>query len=429
MRVQSDPRRQNGKTLITRRRFLLGAAGVGAAVAVAAGANAYVSSERERNAIQTLKVPAANVFTNEDCSEGDLASAFALEGEYTLPFGSLVFCTDDDIACCLTATAEASPLVQVETMALSTGKQQTVLDQAVGAGNGFEIYDARATSQGIVWTEADIFAGTWNIYCAALSNGGGMGTARLVDSGDSAVQTPSIGAVGPKCFWTIMPPSDADDATTGTAQLKAASFSSGSADVVWEGRGRMACGLYSASDGVVIAPRHPQSTRYYQLLHVEADSGSVDDSLTLPSGMKPVEIGWGANGFSFCFESIYNYGDGIANLGTYTPARPNSGYVDASWFRFGRTPFAAPAWCGSDWFIVKSTTVVSAIDPATKTYVSFGSVDGATSWGDYLATSGTRDRIVTYATVDKTLSDGTTEQRVDVRVWKPASKAARTADG
>ena len=32
-----------------------------------------------------------------------------------------------------------------------------------------------------------------------------------------------------------------------------------------------------------------------------------------------MECGWGKTGFSFAFDGIYNYGEGIANLGTYLP--------------------------------------------------------------------------------------------------------------
>ena len=58
----------------------------------------------------------------------------------------------------------------------------------------------------------------------------------------------------------------------------------------------------------------------YQLTRIDAQSASVVDSLVLPSSMKPPAAGSGDTGFMFSFEAIYNFGEGIANLGTYIPA-------------------------------------------------------------------------------------------------------------
>ncbi len=40
--------------------------------------------------------------------------------------------------------------------------------------------------------------------------------------------------------------------------------------------------------------------------------------MTLPSSMTPDLASYGRSGFSFGFSSIYNFGGGIANLGTGT---------------------------------------------------------------------------------------------------------------
>ena len=231
---QDQVRESRGKTLITRRRLLLGAGGIGAAAAIGVGVNAALNADSGSSAIETLSVSSGNVFTLDACTEMERESVFELDGTYDLPFGSLVFCNDDSLACCLLATEKASPLVKVATMDLSTGKTTTQLSEAVGSGDGFEIYDARATSSGMVWIEADVFAGTWRIYCASL-NGTTLGSPTMLDSGDSSVQTPGIAAVGSRCFWTIMPPASAQNATKGSAQVKTSTFSQPSERTAYEG--------------------------------------------------------------------------------------------------------------------------------------------------------------------------------------------------
>lgn len=399
---------------MTRRRFLI-AAGVVAAAAVTAGSVAVVSQQQSTPTIDTLAVPSGNVATLSDYSQIDASSAFALQGDYSLPFGTQLWCNDDSMAACLIPTDQASPLSLGAVLDLSTGKYTTVLGQANGQGDGFEIYDIRGTAQGLVWTECNIFENTWRVLCAGLS-GTSLSNARIVDSGDGSTESPSLAAVGPYAYWTVMPPASADNASSATAQLKRATMSGGDAEVVYESTGRMACPLYADNDAVVLAPHHPSSTRYYQLVRIDTQ-GNITDTLTLPSGMQPNEVGYGPNGFSFCFESIYNFGDGIANLGTYSPTAAGSGYNNANWFRFGRTPLAAPASCGNDWFVVKSTQSVCALNFANQQYCTFDLLSGCTNWGDYLSMSGTRNRIVTVAQVDASTAE-TTSQSCHVRVWR-----------
>ena len=72
--------------------------------------------------------------------------------------------------------------------------------------------------------------------------------------------------------------------------------------------------------GVVITPRAATSGTYYQLTRLDAATAQVTDAVVLPSSMRPLEAAYGPTGFSFAFDAIYNYGDGIKNLGTYVPA-------------------------------------------------------------------------------------------------------------
>lgn len=412
--------------MVTRRRFLVGGAAA-AAVAVVGGAAVAASQQSDAPTIQTLSVSTDDVFTIDSCTQVDASSVFKQEGAYSLPYGTLIWSNDDAFAACLLPTDTASPLAQGALLNLATGEYETVLKNANGASDGFEVYDFRATSQGAVWIEANIFENQWRVLAGSLSNGSNLQNARIVDEGDSSIETPAIAAVGSHAYWICQPPSSASDAKSTEAQLKRASFSSGDAEVVYGTAGRMACAPYAASDGVVIAPRHPDSTRYYQLVRVADDSGQATDAITLPSSMKPTEVGWGPNGFSFCFESIYSYGDGIANMGTYARAQAHSqgaSYDGGSWFRFGRTPSAEPAWCGNSWLMLKSTQAVVGVNVDNRTYCTFDVPSGPASWGDYLCTTGVHSRIVTAAQVGKATSeatgqsDSTSDMKCSVRVWK-----------
>ena len=94
----------------------------------------------------------------------------------------------------------------------------------------------------------------------------------------------------------------------------------------------------------------------------------------------------------FSFDAGYQYGGGIASIGTYTPASAvtNGDYSNAPWFRFSRNPTAPPAWCGS-YLMVKSRTQVVGINFDTNDWFAFDVKSGADDYGEYLASTGSRD--------------------------------------
>lgn len=405
---------------ITRRRFLIGAGITAATAAVVGGSVVALEQRRNTSSIGTLSVPTSSVFTLDDCTQIDPSEAFEQVGNFTLPFGSLIWVNDTNVAGCLIPTESASPLVQGALLNLSNGNHTVVLKTAQSAQEGFEVYDLRATESGVVWIEENIFDGQWRLYCAPLSSGFSLGSARLVDEGTNATDIPSLAAVGSSAFWQVAPAVTTKEKSsrTGKTQIKRAAFSTGDAEVIHESNGQPACEIYASDKGIAAAPHHPDSSRYYQIVCFDEQGTRTGDALTLPAGMKPTEVGWGPSGMSFCFESIYNFGDGIANLGTYVPARTSSDYNQVPWFRFGRTPLAAPAWCTDSWLAVKSTQSVCAVNVAEKTYCAFDVPSGAASWGDYLVSSGQHGTIVAAAQVSPSTSD-TSQRTCKVRVWKP----------
>ncbi len=412
-----------GQTLISRRGLLLGALGVGVLAAAGAGAAAVVSSQGEKTpTIQTLKVPTNAVSSIADLTQVENADDCMTKlGEYDLPYGTLVFANDSTFACCLLPTEKAKPLAQVATLSLASGNYTVVLPEAQGQDDGFEVYDARCTSQGVVWTEANIMNGVWRVFSAKLSaDGGSLSSVQQLDEGSTdEFETPTIAAVGSHAFWQVMPKVDNTvTAASQIAQLKRASMGSADGEVAYESAGRMATAPYATSSGVVITPRATGASSYYQLTLV-SENGDVSDTCTLPASMKPLEAGYGKTGFTFAFDATYSYGDGIANLGTYAPAsKPGNGdYSDQKWVRFDRTPTTAPAWCGN-WLMVKSTSAVCGVDVDGKRYFALSTENGADDYGEWLASEGEGDTVVTYSNINYTPigSDAVTCCRV--KVWQ-----------
>ncbi len=442
--------------LLTRRGFLYGALGVAAAAVVGTGAFAAAGGFAPVLDMPALAVPTDSVFTTDDCEfVDDTGSVLTEAASLALPYGSMVWASDPSVAACLLPTETGSPLAQVGLISLGAAKLSTVLERAVAHAEGYEIYDARATAKGIIWTEADILDGNWRVYQAALS-GLALGQPVLVHEGGADWEMPTLAASGDYAFWQVLPQLDGGAAEEDSL-LMCTSFGAAAdaSRTLFASTGRMACSPSPTATGIACAPRADTDTTSYQLTHIEAATGDITDALVLPASMKPAYVAYGPSGFAFSFDGIYDYGDGIANLGTYTPTaaptyslqaaiadaqdslRDEEGqltertaaeadtrarqavtdlYSSATWFRFPRTPVTPPAWYG-DWLIVKSTRAVSGVKLADRRYFALAVENGAPDYGEFLASYGTCKNVVTYTNINYTPLSGETTKECRVKIW------------
>lgn len=419
-----------GPLPITRRQLFVGAAGaatLAAAVAVGYG----VSEGSEPDSGPTLEVPESAVFTSADCQLIENPDEVVnLAATVELPYGSQVFASDGAVAACLLPSESSSPLATVDLLNLTSGNSATVLPAAVGAADGFEIFDARACTAGLIWVEADILDGLWRVYAAPLSDGAWgdlTGAAQLLAEGDGQWEMPTLAACGRFGWWTLSPRPEGDARTEDSLVMRAR-FGDGAegAEELYRSHGRFATALAADASTVTIAPRSETAATGYDLVCLSGRDGQTIDCLALPAGMAPADVSYGDDGFAFSFDAIYNYGGGIANLGTYTPADAAAAgscdtgeYSAQSWFRYDRAPLGSPAWCSS-WFVVNSPTAVCAFDLRDRRYVVIEPPSGADSYGEYLASTGRADRFVTYANVDHQPIGEATIHNCQVRIWNIA---------
>ena len=441
------------EVLLTRRHFLYGLAAVAALGVVGASSYAFDQMRATEASEKVLAVPTTSVFTTEECTylEAD-KNPVKLQHELRLPYGTQVWSSTDSTAVCLVPTDSSRPLTQERIIMLATGAQTTVLEGAVGAAEGYEIYDVRACDSGVVWVESNILKGDWRIYQATLTLGasGGSGAVPPANDPASAVnyattptlgephlcaegggdwEMPTLAAAGAYAWWQELPRLNTD-ASKENSLLKRVRFGSTGTDsweMMYSSEGRMACAPTATTTGVVIAPRAETDLVNYQLTYLDAADGEVIDTLILPASMRPTEAAYGRTGFSFAFDGIYDYGGGIADLGTYVPVETTGGnltdpveaaahYGSCDWFRYPRTPVCAPAWCGP-YFMVKSTNAVVGVNLDAREYFALDVRDGAGDYGDYLASTGMGTRIVTFSNIDYTPLNGQQEKYSLVRIW------------
>lgn len=407
----------NGQLLVSRRAFLYGTAAAGAAAVLGLGLAGCAGGGGVSVEESCLEVPETSLMTLNDFEVIDNPdSKVQLVASFDIPFGTLVWADDDQVAACLLPTSSGSPLTQIGLLFLGSGDLSTVVSRAVGSTDRFEIYDVRATANGLIWTEANVLQGTWRIYTAKLSGGAIDGSPLLVAEGDSSYFTPMLAVTANRAFWQMIPRTPNEAGLP--SKLMAATFGRNDATCVFENVRRMGTPLYSSPDSVTFTPRLDTATAYYRMTNMNAATSEVTDTLTLPGGMTPLEAGYGKTGFMFSFANIYNYGEGISNLGTYVPMKkPSDGnYSHVKWFGFARTPTAAPTWC-NNLLIVKSSYSVCGVDLDEKTYFAIDVDNGAEDYGDYLASSGIRSIFVTYTNVDHQPIGADAIHACRVKVW------------
>lgn len=454
---------------ITRRQLFVGAAGIAVAAAVGGGAYALASGSGStaEAAEASLSVPEEDVFTTEQCEYvEDATGLITLRTRASLPYGTILTACGDSVAACLVPTETADPLLQVGLLHLGSGNMTDALKSAVGSKEGFQILDARAHGGGLIWLESNLLTGQWRVYTTTL-DGASVGEPAMAEERDETWQLPSL-AVSDGFGWWQTAPKDSSDKTLSSALLRIPfGYPQDSAETVLESAGGFACDPAPAGTGIACAMKESRTGNTWQLIYVGDDSGEITDSLTMPSSMKPLDVSYGPNGFGFTFDSIYQVGGGISNLGTYTPAdaismtvaQAESDILDsmraeaaakakddaevqlteadvakakaqaedavcelysaAEWFRFPRSPVTPPAFTGN-WVFVKSTNVVAAVNLTARKYVTITTESATQGYGEYLASSGTSSRMVTFANVDYTPMNGEQIRECTVRVWEGA---------
>ena len=392
---------------LSRREFL--AAGAGATLAVLGSTMVLsgCSSESEESIAEELEVAEDQVVLSSDFAEVDISKCANEDVGQDLPMGAIGNMDCDDIAVMIYPGDSTNILTQMGLLDVTGGGVTSVLSQAVGHDDGYVIYDARCNDDLIVWVESNMFTDDWRVYMAKVRSATGIGSPMLVDEGDEEYDPPMLCVSGNRAFWTMMPSLDGTLTST-DSYLKYASLSDATPKIAYTSEGRMATNP-QASDGIVaFVPRADTSSTRYQMTAMDASSLEILSAQVLPSSMKPYDVIYIDGSFVFSIEQSYSYGDGIANFGTY--AKMDS----TNYMRFNRTPLDTPAKCGS-YLLVKSTKSVLGIDMDAQSYFVIPTYSGCESYGDFLLSTGTTSRIVTYTSVPD--EDGSGDGLVRVRTY------------
>ncbi|MDO5329694.1 MAG: Tat pathway signal protein [Coriobacteriia bacterium] len=415
----------NGKILITRRHLIYGAIGVGAAAAAGAGLK-FVGEKvvGGPGSQTTIDFPVNSLVKTEELKEEQAENFMKTSGDVKLPYGTLAWANNSDVITCLVPTKKPKPLANVELINNKKLDRVVVIKEAKSQKDGFDIMDARANDRGIIWTEVNILQGEWRIYCSKLNDNFDV-EPKLIDKGGSAWETPTIAICDNCVYWQVLNKSGNINSFVKKMDLnniKAIRLTeditgNNDIDAIITSNGRMSTPIYACNDGIVVSPRADSKQIYYSMTYITND-GSKKDSATLPQSIKPLHAGYGNTGFNFSLDAIYNTGSGISNLGTYAPVTEGD-YNKVKWLNFARTPSAPPCW-SDNYFVIRSTMSVCVADLENLKYCILERPNASDDYGDYLASTGNCNKIVTYASIYDQPVTGEEQKYCLLRVWEHA---------
>ncbi|MCL2339329.1 MAG: hypothetical protein FWC59_00280, partial [Actinomycetia bacterium] len=400
---------------ISRRAFLASSLQAGAAVALGTAAAGSLAGCSDNNATassgsqvtlsdgtsvailsartdQLLEVTEFNEATN-------LADYLVEAVRYELPYGTIFYQMDNDRVLALIPSGSGRSLIRFEQLDLNNGTRIRLLDTAVGLSAerpAAILYDARCSTDLLLWTECDVSDLSWQVYTAQLTNGS-VGGPVLVDEGSADMEIPLLAVAGDKAYWTVMP-NPGGPAQYNDSYLKMAGAGSSDVQIVYTSHGRM-CTTPLVDQGVLtFVPRVDTKNIYYQLTALDTASNQIQYAAVMPQSVRVLDALALEGNFCFSLEDNYSYASGLGFYGTYQPLANAD-----RWLHLARKPSAAPVIL-RDRLVVKSALRVIGIDAANQFYYSIPPLSGSADYGDILAGWGHQERLVIYSNVNTGLN-------------------------
>lgn len=398
-----DGRDDGSRPVFSRRGFLRGVVGAGALAAAGSLAGCHKGTDGSAG----LMVPSSSLVTTDDLEEAWFDDVLSCDVDVDLDLGTMAWGIDDQYALLMQTGEGARPLNTLGLFNLQSGSVSSLLDQAVGADEGFDIYEARASSDLLLWTEVNYSTYDWRVYCSPLDSSMGMGSNTLYDQGPADFMPPLLCACGDQAVWTVSPDEEGAHAKDGSV-VKARSLSEGGDRRLANPRGYLLA-IPERSDGVVTTVmRADTDSTNYQLLAQRPGSGEVVSQVIMPPSVRPMDAILLDGRFAFQIEASFSSNSAIAQMGTYFDIG------DGRYLRINRVPSCTPALHGG-WLITKSGKATLCIDPAGGRYVIVDAPPHSLGHGDYLATSGACGRFLVYSTV--TDENDAAQRHVQARVY------------
>lgn len=394
--AKAESSRTSKRIHATRREFLrmgttalVGASALGLPAVLSGCGGGSGDDEPDILTVSTNDVVTLDAFAEIE----DAAEYFEAKSLAVYPKGTMLFGSDDKTAAALCTGQTASPLSTCALVNLEDGAMTPVLERAVNHDMGFSIFAVCASQSLLAWVESNYLTSDWMVYCAPIAGNQLSGQPIKIDEGNSDYDTPELAVINSNAYW-IVQPVEGGARTSEDSVLKVAAGGAHSSNVLVS-HGRFNGGLSVSEQVLTAMPRASTSSSvHYELTAISAASGSVVATQVLPHSFKPSNAIYMNHAFAFTIPASYDYGGGIANVGTYYPLSGDS------WLRLARQSITPPGLC-QGWLFAKSSSRTVFINMQDQQYFVVNAPDGCTDYGDFSVCTGQVEHLYNYATVAK----------------------------
>ncbi|MDR0347087.1 MAG: hypothetical protein LBH56_01760 [Coriobacteriales bacterium] len=390
----------------TRRGFVAGALGAGAAALAIGGATVLsacstakerefeelVSKGVEDEDIDALVVGDEQIIETTDFDEAPSEDYLELQATWEVPLGSILHQIDSSAALVLFPGEWDETLRKIGLLNLETGVLSTIVSAPIGTSKNTVIYDARASRTALIWVELDLGDYRWKTYVAPL-DGTVASDAWMVAEGDADYEPSMLAVAGNKLYWTVMPlatgAANLEDSYLRALQLNP-NGNSGRVEpyTVLTSHGRMITNP-RVTDGIItLVPRVDTANIYYQLTALTCENDKLVDFKVLPQSLRVIEALYADGAFSFSIENNYNYAGGLGKFGTYRDL------ADGNYLRMGRPPLGSVVHFGNC-LLMRSITSVVGVEPAARKFFVIDVPSRSADFGESLVGWGVQDKVVT----------------------------------
>lgn len=379
---------------LTRRRFLGVSAATAAGAAALAAAGCSDGSDKEKKTSgepQVVNDESNIVDALDEYKEADTGLSAAYT--WTLPVGTVLFYSEGDWSAAMMAPESALTPNTIGTLSLTSGSLVTLVAQPV-SGTGFEFFDVRVGSGVLCWVEIDYNTLAWKLYAQSFAEGQLTGDPQELDHGNKNWEPAMFSPYGSQVVWLKMP-STTGNKTSSSSHCYIWSMADGSKTNVYTSPGRFATHPRVSDGTLTIVPRVKEDEgTYYGMTALDlADSNFRQlDQLVLPASVRPFEAVYLNETFAFSIEATYSDSGMLGKMGTFI-GREGGPFVYVS-----REPAAVACGKGARYF-VKTRSSTCVIDTDAQTYGVISCPDRSLDYGDYPASEGLTDNLVTYATI------------------------------
>lgn len=379
---------------LTRRRFTQATAAAGAGLAVISLIGC--SSDEAGDVVGEPQVVTddSQIIGIVDGDYENVDSSLAVASSWTYPLGTMLFHAGGCVWAAAMLTPESATSVNtLGVMSLTSGSLMTLMEAPTSPSMG-TFFDVRCTDSIYAWVEINYNDRSWALFGQTLAGGSLVGSPVQLDQGTADWEPPRLTVWGSSVIWQKMPLATGER----SAEPSHCYIWTDGADEgveICKSPGRFATAPRISGDTLTITPRvRDDEGVYYGITALDITTSSFDRiaQLVLPRSVAPFEATYMNETFVFSIEASYEGVGSLGNMGTYI------GVEGGPYQYVRREPLAQAAGRGAR-CIVKSQSSHFVVDVEAQTYAVQVSPDRALDYGDYPATEGESDLLLTYATV------------------------------